>query len=181
MPQIHELTTNSSPTINNYLPVDDGATTEKITIKDIAKIVYPVGSIYMSMNSTSPSTLFGGTWRKIEDVFLLAEGTHPYPETGGEETHTLTEAELPSMSGNFTLSSNIGSNDTGASTKLEGATGNFSRVSRTGRNILKFNSGTYTVSTNQTLYDRVKWEAGSGNSHNNMPPYMAVYMWERIA
>ena len=59
--------------------------------------IYPVGSIYMSVNSTNPSTLFGGEWEQIEDRFLLACGTnHNNGETGGEATHTLTTNEMPS-------------------------------------------------------------------------------------
>lgn len=36
--------------------------------------IYPIGAIYMSMNSTDPGELFGGTWEQIKDVFLVAEG-----------------------------------------------------------------------------------------------------------
>ena len=42
--------------------------------QEILNIIYPVGSIYMSTNSTNPSTLFGGTWKQIKDRFLLACG-----------------------------------------------------------------------------------------------------------
>ena len=167
--------------------------TNKPTAQDIANMVYPVGSIYMSVNNVSPGTLFGGTWERIQDTFLLSAGSsYTAGNTGGEATHTLIEKELPHMTGTFTLSSNLGTNVTGADTKWEGASGKFSRVSRTGRNILKYNSGTYSVSQNQTLYDRVSWQIGgeetsSGSgvyntvSHNNMPPYLVVYMWKRTA
>ena len=58
---------------------------------------YPVGSIYMSVNSTSPATLFGGTWEQIQDVFLLAAGsTYTAGDTGGSASHTLIVDELPS-------------------------------------------------------------------------------------
>ena len=66
--------------------------------------IYPVGSIYMSVNSTNPGTLFGGTWAQIQDRFLLACGsTYANGATGGEATHTLTENEMPThkhLSGN---------------------------------------------------------------------------------
>ena len=61
--------------------------------------VYPVGSIYMSVNNTNPSTLFGGTWQQIQDRFLLAAGaTYAAGATGGEATHTLTTDEMPAHS-----------------------------------------------------------------------------------
>lgn len=55
---------------------------------------YPVGSIYMSVNSTSPATLFGGTWVQIEDAFLLAAGSsYSAGSTGGAASVTLTAAQ----------------------------------------------------------------------------------------
>ena len=64
---------------------------------NILNLVYPVGAIYMSVNSTSPATLFGGTWAQIKDTFLLAAGTsHAAGSTGGAETVTLTTNNLPS-------------------------------------------------------------------------------------
>lgn len=61
--------------------------------------VYPVGSIYMSVNATDPGKLFGGTWQRIKERFLLAAGdTHGAGSTGGEFEHTLTVAEMPTHS-----------------------------------------------------------------------------------
>ena len=57
--------------------------------------MYPVGSIYLSVSGTDPQTLFGGTWARLEDVFLLAAGAkHAAGSTGGEESHILTEPEI---------------------------------------------------------------------------------------
>ena len=67
--------------------------------KALLNAIYPVGSIYMSVNSTSPATLFGGTWERIKDRFLLAAGdAYAAGGTGGEATHTLTEGEMPAHS-----------------------------------------------------------------------------------
>lgn len=67
-----------------------------LNIKDIINIVYPVGSIYMSVNDTDPSLLFHGTWERIKDRFLLASGdTYSAGSTGGEATHTLNINEMP--------------------------------------------------------------------------------------
>ena len=48
---------------------------------------YPVGSIYMSVNSTSPATLFGGTWQRIQDRFLLCAGV-TYANSSAESGNT---------------------------------------------------------------------------------------------
>ena len=61
--------------------------------------VWPVGSIYMSVNSTNPGTLFGGTWQRLKDRFLLGAGdTYAAGSQGGEATHTLTIDEMPAHS-----------------------------------------------------------------------------------
>lgn len=68
--------------------------------KYLALLMYPVGSIYWTSkapnNGGDPNVLFGGTWTQIRDRFLLARGdSEPVNTTGGERTHTLTEAEMP--------------------------------------------------------------------------------------
>lgn len=80
---------------------------EVIPANQVFNVVYPVGSIYMSVNNVNPATLFGGTWEKIEGKFLLgASSGHSLGETGGAEkvnytpagsvgNHTLTAAEMP--------------------------------------------------------------------------------------
>lgn len=63
-------------------------------IKDVIDIVYPVGSVYISFNNTSPETLFGGEWEQIVNYFLYPSSSSG--TTGGEAQHTLTEDEMPS-------------------------------------------------------------------------------------
>ena len=119
---------------------------------------YPVGSIYMSVNNKNPSTLFGGTWEQIKDVFLLAAGnTYAAGSTGGEATHTLTVEEMPEHQHSLYYRS-IYADDgsTSAITSKSYGDGNTSKA-------------------NGTL------ATGEGNAHNNMPPYLAVYVWKRIS
>lgn len=75
-----------------------------VSVDKIVDIVYPVGSIYISTSPVSPESLFNnfGSWERITDTFLLAASdTYKAGSTGGEATHTLTEAELPEISGSF--------------------------------------------------------------------------------
>lgn len=127
-----------------------------ITFDDI----YPVGSIYMSVNSTNPRNLFGGTWTQLKDRFLLGAGsTYTNGSTGGEASHTLTENEMPSHShGQYVTVSSGGS--------LSANCDYDSYVSGKAR------KSAQNVSTDPT---------GGGNSHNNMPPYLVVYMWQRTS
>lgn len=125
----------------------------------ILEAVYPVGSIYMSVNSTSPATLFGGTWQAIQGKFLLGAygNTYKAGSTGGEAAHTLTESEMPSHKHSIWFpndggeqSAEIGYPDAGSKNTY------YAEASKT--------SGT-----------------GGGAAHNNMPPYLAVYIWKRTA
>lgn len=125
-----------------------------ITFDDI----YPVGSIYMSVNSTNPRTLFGGTWTQLKDRFLLGAGsTYTNGSTGGEASHTLTVNEMPSHSHAQYVT-------VGSGGSLSANCDYDSYVSGKAR------KSSQNVSTDP---------AGGGNSHNNMPPYLVVYMWER--
>lgn len=128
--------------------------------KGIVDLIYPVGSIYMSVNSTSPATIFGGTWERIQDRFLLAAGsTYAAGSTGGEAAHTLTVDEIPSHRHGLT--------DSPANSAGRAGTG----TSRFGTVQMD------VVWANGYLTDAT----GSGQAHNNMPPYLAVYMWKRTA
>lgn len=118
--------------------------------------IYPVGSIYMSVNSTDPSTLFGGTWERIQGRFLFAaDSAHAAGSTGGEETHTLTVDEMPSHSHKLNIDSSTGSG-------------------------VKHNTVTHAFSITSQLNLETE-NVGGDNPHNNMPPYLSVYMWQRIA
>ena len=166
---------------------------------DTMKKIYPVGSIYISTVSTNPATLFGfGTWEAMPaGRVLLAQGksdwgtTYEAGSSGGEATHQLTVGELPShghtastdtinINGGFRLDGTEIGSTTSASgvfsigssftpSKGHGSSGGGSNV---GRNI-NFNS---THSHKITINN-----VGEGQSHNNIQPYLTVYMWKRVS
>lgn len=131
------------------------------TVSAMLDKAYPVGSIYMSVNSANPQTLFGGTWVQIKDRFLLASGTtYKAGTTGGEATHTLTNSEMPAHAHEM-YSANGGGDST-----------------------WNPNAGTYLVDS--VTSDKTTWyaqlgmnNAGGSGAHNNMPPYLVVYVWKR--
>lgn len=143
--------------------------------KILADILYPIGSVYMSTNSTSPATLFGGTWTKIEGRFLWATVNTPM-RTGGSTTtnsHVLTIDEIPSHS----HEENIQTGD-----------GNFNTVcrNRTGgdrsRAIWPENARGGWTNTGSGDIMRTNYNGGGkGHTHTYMPPYFEVYMWYRTA
>ena len=116
--------------------------------------IYPVGSIYLSTASVDPGTIFGGTWTRIKDVFLLAAGdVYNAGDTGGEAEHTLITDEIPSHSHTQTTTYSSGSSGWANTWNTSNGPGD------------PQNTGT----------------AGGGKAHNNMPPYLTVYAWERTA
>ena len=69
--------------------------------------IFPIGSIYTSINSTSPATLFGGTWEQIQGRFLLsANSSYTAGSTGGAATITLSTANIPSHNHSVSITSN---------------------------------------------------------------------------
>ena len=153
----------------------------------IVDSIYPVGSIYMSVDSTSPATLFGGTWSQLQNRFLLGAGSsYTAGNTGGASTVTLTTSQIPSHTHTFTGSSATTSSDshthTVPNTKGDNSgSGNkcesWATASASGRTVTtSSDSHTHTVTAKGT-----NSSTGGGGSHNNMPPYLVVYMWKRTA
>lgn len=118
--------------------------------------VYPIGAIYMSMNSTNPGTLFGGTWEQVQGKFLLGvSNAYPAGSSGGESEHTLTTAEIPDHTHSFKYSG---------------------QSVTTGVNSIRL----YQAASNQyNAYSGGQSSNCGGQAHNNMPPYLAVYIWYR--
>lgn len=81
----------------NSITTNSGNT--QLTKQDICNFIYPFGSIYMSQNSTSPATLFGGTWSRINGYYL-------YAGTGGTTTGSNTSGAASGNTGSTTLSVN---------------------------------------------------------------------------
>ena len=143
--------------LKNALGIANGA-----TVLDM----YPVGSIYQTTSSTfNPQTAWGGTWERIKDRFLLAAGdTYTGGSTGGEATHKLTVQELPSHQ-HVMIVNNEGSSSSWVPT-FDG----------------------YVIKTDCVTQSKKNYQAklaqngaGLDQAHNNMPPYLAVYIWKRTA
>ena len=147
------------------VPSGETTVTKEIALlEDIANALYPVGSIYMSVNNTNPSTFFGGTWEawgagKVpvgvdtnDTSFATVE------QTGGEKQHTLTIAEMPAHNHTIpcTPTANDGSEPTYQAAQVNAeATGNHNSI--------------------------VAVSSGGGSPHNNLQPYITCYMWKRTA
>lgn len=119
-----------------------------------------IGFVYITMSADDhPAEYFGGgTWEKIEGKFLLAASdAYPVESTGGEAAHTLTIDEMPSH--NHALYGSL--------------TAKNEQISNSGNNWAQT-----TTAWEQSKYIK---NTGGGEPHNNMPPYLTIYIWRRIA
>lgn len=123
---------------------------------------YPVGEIYMTRQNGNPSSLLGfGTWERYAQGRVLTgfdeadASFNALDKTGGAKTHVLTEAEMPSHRHQLPFNPN---NHTGGGGAQDGGEG----------------TANYTNSslTNFT---------GGGQAHNNLQPYVTIFMWKRTA
>ena len=155
-------TDSNNPATKQY--VDSLVSTLTEQYSSIVDIVYPIGSIYMSVNAADPSTLFSGTsWEKLEGRFLLgSNSTYKPGSTGGEATHTLTYNEMPKHTHPM-YSYNPGGD--GTWTPDEGA----------------YLVDSVTDNKNTWWARLAMGYAGGDAAHNNMPPYLVVNMWKRTS
>lgn len=145
----------------------------------ILELVYPIGSIYISTIQTNPSLLFGfGSWEQISDVFLIGAGdNYPNGSTGGESEHLLTVNEIPSHTHEVVIE-DAGEHTHDINIEMDGKAFSGDQlphvVDTSDETIQSLSNGIH--SHNATISD-----TGGNLPHNNIPPYLSVYMWKRIS
>lgn len=160
--------TNATDAVKNIGAIKDS---------EVLNATYPVGSIYMSVSSTNPGELFGGTWTQMKDKFLLAAGdTYSAGSTGGsadavvvKHTHSVsgTAASAGAHTHTINMRNSTSSSDWNATRKTSKAHSGWARCK---------NAGAHTHSVSGKTAS-----AGKSGTGANMPPYLTVYMWERTA
>ena len=164
-----------------------GAVLEASQIHNLIDVVYPVGSIYMSVNTVSPSVLFGfGVWEKIEDKFLLGSGTtYANGSTGGSadsvvvsHNHTQNSHTHNALSNRRFVVVGDGAN-WGYSGKIKirtdgsGTAYYYPHSTTDAGGIMEH---TETAEASPTINS-----TGEDGTGKNMPPYLVVNIWKRTA
>lgn len=173
---------------------------------NLALAMYPVGSIYLSVNNVNPGTIFGGTWKQIQDRFLLAAGsTYAGGATGGTVSHTHTSAahthtsaahthttaghtltvnEMPSHT-HATYGQVPRINDSSVSGDTYGHTSQQSWWFRSVAGEVKYAGGgashSHGNTGSTTPGNTGSTTPGNTGSSSNLPPYLAIYVWKRTA
>ena len=137
---------------NRYIP----------TTSYIRDWLYPVGSIYTSMNDVDPAHLFGGTWTQITDRFLYCANSSK--QTGGNKKINIDQLpwhqhEILNKYDDFNYNHGVSSNDVSITT----------------------NSIPNDVGSGQGSYTRTTMTQGTGANADYMPPYITIYAWYRTA
>lgn len=182
------------PGVNVTIPqIDDTSVSADDTwsSQKIRDFIYPIGSIYMSVNSTSPATIFGGTWEQIEDTFLLAAGsTYSAGDTGGKANYVA--ADMPKHShtrGTMNITGEWSINDDSGNAGLDApnsGSGAISAKNGTGYGSDNAGSGSWNVTKGFKFNAASAWsgstsEVGTNTTAEILPPYLAVYVWKRTA
>lgn len=138
-----------------------------ISAPGLSLAAYPVGAVYVSNNSTSPASLFGGSWTPVDGVFPRFSAFSEGIKNGGSNTHTLTATEMPSHA--HTIRTNDGTNTWPRYYKTNAKAGDL-------WNLLAWNSSN-TGGNGQPYLTNT----GGGGAHNNVPYYRTFYAWIRTA
>lgn len=148
--------------LDHILNMEDVVTSGEILLAT----AYPVGAIYTSVNSTSPALLFGGTWERLEDKFLLGANDANAGTMGGDSSHSHSSG---TMRAQFALDGSSSAKFHYKPTANAGAW--------TAEKLITVSSSTSsTTSRNAGIA-----VDGDTTSASHMPPYLAVYMWKRTA
>lgn len=169
------------------------------TTQQILNMIYPVGSIYMSVNNVSPATFIGGTWTALTDRVLIGAGSsYAVNATGGATSHTHTSAAHTHTTAGHTLTITEMPKHEHRSMKWGNGTEYYFGVNGSSPGSDGWWNFTYTGggagSSEPNFYTN---KVGGGGSHShgntgsttpgntgsssNLPPYLAVYMWKRTA
>ena len=131
----------------------------------IGKCPYEVGDVLTTRNAADPATRWPGTsWQRITDRFILgAGGSYGVGATGGEASHVLTSEEMPR---HLHSGMHWGTSSNALQFGVNGSGSGFWRLS-------------YSSAASEANF--YTGYTGGSAAHNNMPPYVALYIWERTA
>lgn len=175
------VATQISTAISTITPSSIGAVSSSDISNVILSKVYPVGSIYMSVNNISPASFLGGTWevfakgRTLVGVDTSQTEFNSVRKTGGEKAHALTASEMPAHEGHMYNNSN-----TTGYVERNGDTNSYFINSHIAKDygFEKYDNRPYKlISGNEFVMQG--FSRGGNISHNNLQPYITCYMWRR--
>lgn len=157
--------------------------------------LFPIGALYLSVDGTDPSVLFGGTWEQVKDKFLLCSGNvYENGSIGGNTNTTLSVANIPAHThtrgtmniiGEFRAYSDYNLNNTEFQSALKGPFWYYTDERDNYGTASNVQDGS-SDACRQIHFDASRaWtgetsSVGSGASFSNLPPYIAITVWKRV-
>lgn len=152
-------------------PMPTAADVGALATADILDSLYPVGIIVPFANTVEPAAVWGGTWELLEEgrTVIQSGSTYALGSTGGEATVRLVRSQMPEHNHDLQYSTDNGATYTDMSLGKVGTTTQ-DKYGGLSNSVTSFSQ--YRVRVGYT---------GEGEPHNNMPPYLAVNIWQRTA
>lgn len=169
---------NNGGVITKGMEIDFAAGVIRVGGESGALAAYPVGSFYLSAIATSPAELFGGTWERLKDTFLMASGNkYTAGSTGGKANHAHKYGlQYGGYYGDIALE-----NDPNAGSLVYDANGNISVATAEKLSGFSADVNGGSTKTRQTVTPTHYRSIGTTSTEDNLPPYLAVYVWKRVA
>jgi microcystin-dependent protein len=175
-------------TINNQSLLGQGNISIQGGGSDVVDLIYPVGSIYMSVNNVNPATLFGGEWEQIKDKFLLSSGdVYTNGVTGGSADAVVVSHTHSQTNHTHGMAHTHSHNHKAISYATNGGSGSNRRTPNgygaSGQDGV-FNTDTDATASSKTTTDGAAaniQSAGESGVGKNLPPYLTVNVWKRTA
>lgn len=168
-------------TVYNVSEIGYSVSVRRESTNAIADIIYPIGSIYMNINDIPPSVLFGGYWERLQDRFLLGAGTsYSGGSTGGAASVTLTANQSGLKAHGHGMAHNHNHRHKHYGNWSIGTGSSDAYVQSANRKTTAVYTEYDNTASSKTTTDN-NTASNASEAHNNMPPYLTVYMWKRIA
>lgn len=184
---------NGTGLINSVMNVGPTAGTTNVPAEKLFNLIYPVGSVYISTVLINPDTIFGGTWERIEDTFLMAAGTNHAAGTThtNDESVSLSKSQLPNEQINVGYSIiNASKGSSALQTAISGGRGIAPAlykssascgISQTHDDILSWKYGDADGDASASLITDSINGGVTQQAIDIAPTYLTVYMWKRTA
>ena len=150
-------------------------------------LIYPVGSIYMSVKNASPATFLGGTWeawgsgRVPVGIDISDTDFNGVEKTGGKKTHVLTENEMPAHKHTgMEREAQKFNIQQGSTFETKRYTASFTaETMQTASNGVANPNGSFSGSGEVVVEHGIT--VGGGQPHSILQPYITCYMWKRVS
>lgn len=147
---------------------------------------YPIGAVYISTQPTDPASILGGRWKALNEgrVLIGANAAYPAGSKGGEASVVLSVDQMPSHShrGSTSTSGQHLHNIYGTSNETDRWAYVPAYIDTEHKLLTTSGKSLGTTAYGGLHYHSLDVsETGGNKPHNNLPPYLSVYMWERIS